>query len=82
MTKKEWRPRISIAIPEDMFDALQYHIPWGLKNKLFIAFAQQILDISKTHGPMALGLLAHRGFEVKLREVGDELKRAEGLAQG
>jgi len=64
----EWIPRIAIATTEEQLRALQLAIPWGMRDKLFRAFADELIRIEKEHGQIALSLLQSKGLRVILRE--------------
>lgn len=63
-----WTPRISVATSEEQFLALQQAIPWGMRDKLFRAFADELIRISNEHSHMALMLLHTKGFKIVLKE--------------
>jgi hypothetical protein len=63
-----WVPRLSIAIPEEEYLALQRDIPWGMKTHLFLIFIRELLAIVKEHGPISLALLTRHGFTIHLKE--------------
>jgi hypothetical protein len=69
--QKEWRPRISVAIDEEKYYQLQQAIPWGMRDKIFRQFADELIRISTQYGPIALSLLATRGFDILLKEDKD-----------
>ena len=64
----EWIPRIAIATTETQLSALQRAIPWGMRDKLFRAFADELIRIEAEYGQVALSLLQSKGFKVILRE--------------
>lgn len=66
--ESDWRPRISIATSEEQFFALQQAIPWGMRDKLFRQFADELIRISNELTPTALALLNRQGFTVVLKE--------------
>lgn len=63
-----WIPRIAIATTEEQLLALQRAIPWGMRDKLFRAFADELIRIESEHGQVALSLLQAKGLRVILRE--------------
>lgn len=64
----EWRPRITVTTTEERFFALQKNIPWGMRDKLFNAFADELIRIGEQLGPVAYGLLSTRGFTVVMNK--------------
>ena len=67
--QQDWSPRISVATTEEQFFAVQKAIPWGMRDKLFRKFADELVRISTTHGPMALALLDRQGFTVTINPL-------------
>ena len=72
--EKQWRPRLSIDISEEQYNRIQSLLPWGIKNRLFNLFVDEVCDIIEEHGPVAIGLFATCGIEVKLKPPEKENK--------
>lgn len=68
--EKDWRPRLSVDITEAQQLRLQRLLPWGIKNKIFSLLIDEVCNIAEEHGPMAIGLFATKGIELKLKHPG------------
>jgi hypothetical protein len=65
-------PRLNVEITEEQDEALRKLIPWGMKHHLFSAIIDELIEVIKEHGEMAITAISCK--KVKFIEV---LKRKE-----
>ena len=53
-------PRLNVEITEEQDKALQDLIPWGMKHHLFSAIIDEVIEVLKEHGEMAITAIACR----------------------
>ena len=47
-------PRLNVEITEEQDKALRDLIPWGMKHHLFSAIIDEVIDVLKEHGEIAI----------------------------
>lgn len=52
--ERENAPRLNVELTEEQDAALRKLIPWGMKHHLFSAVVDELIDIIKEHGEMAI----------------------------
>lgn len=55
---RENAPRLNVEITEDQDKALRKLIPWGLKHHLFSAVVDELIEVLKEHGEIAITAIA------------------------
>lgn len=60
-------PRLNVEITEEQDKALRELIPWGLKHHLFSAIVDEIIEIIREHGEMAITAITCK--KVKLLDL-------------
>lgn len=65
-------PRLNVEISEEQDKALRDLIPWGMKHHLFSAIINEVIEVLKEHGEMAITAIACK--KVKFIDV---LRRKE-----
>jgi len=51
-------PRLNVEITEEQDKALRDLIPWGMKHHLFSAIIDELIEVLKEHGEMAITAIA------------------------
>ena len=69
----EHRPRLSIEISLKQANDLRELIPWGLKNQLFSVIVDDVIRLTRKHGPDFLSAILARaigleGYSIKMEE--------------
>lgn len=59
--------RVSIDVPDELFDLMLRHIPWGVRQRLMVIVIENIVALAKEHGE--LGLAALLSGKLSLLEV-------------
>ena len=70
-----WRPRLSIELSEQQFKELQDLFPWGTKQAFFSMLIDELIDILKAKGEMAVIAVLAGG--IKYREMSRTLSEME-----
>jgi len=47
-------PRLNVEITEEQDEALRKLIPWGMKHHLFSAIIDEVIEVLKEHGEIAI----------------------------
>lgn len=69
------RPRLSIEISYDQANALRDLIPWGLKNQLFSMIVDDVIRLTRKHGPQFLAAILSQSVRMDdYSTVAKELK--------
>lgn len=55
-----YRPRISIDVPQDLFDRVQRAFPWGTRNPTLITVLEQIVNAIETEGQVVAYLIINK----------------------
>ena len=58
--ERPYRPRLSIELTEDQSKRLNRLIPWGLKNALFQAIVDDLIELGEQHGQKFLAVVISR----------------------
>ncbi len=62
----EYRPRLTLDIPEDVLNELRTLIPWGIRSQLFTVIIKDFNEILKKHGSgYVIGALLQRDIDLK-----------------
>jgi hypothetical protein len=51
-------PRLNVEITEEQDKALRDLIPWGMKHHLFSAIIDEVIEVLKEHGEIAITAIA------------------------
>lgn len=51
-------PRLNVEITEEQDKALRELIPWGMKHHLFSAIVDEVIEVLKEHGEVAITAIA------------------------
>lgn len=46
----DYRPRISITLPEELKNRLTEAIPWGMQNRVFCVIVEDLVSLIEKHG--------------------------------
>ncbi len=65
-------PRLNVEITEEQDAALRKLIPWGMKHHLFSAIVDELIEVLKEHGEIAITAITCK--KVKFIDI---LKRKE-----
>jgi hypothetical protein len=60
----DYRPRLSIEITQAQHNALQKHIPWGLKNQLFSTIIDELIPLLEKRGDLVIALIIDRKLKL------------------
>lgn len=55
---RENAPRLNIELTEEQDELLRKLIPWGLKRHLFSAIIDEVIEVLKEHGEIAITAIA------------------------
>lgn len=76
MSNDDYRPRLTLDIPEDVLNDLRSLIPWGIRSQLFTVIITDLNTTLKKHGAgFVVGALLQRDIALKdilQVELGDE----------
>lgn len=66
MSDNEYRPRITLDIPEEKLNELRNLIPWGIRSQIFEVIIDDFIAILKKHGSgVVIGALLQRDIDLK-----------------
>lgn len=66
MSNSEYRPRLTIDIPEELLNELRSLIPWGIRSKIFEVIIQDFVTMLKENNPgYVVGALLARDIDLK-----------------
>lgn len=60
-------PRLNVDISEEQDKALRDLIPWGQKHHLFSAIVDELIEVIKEHGEMAISAIVCK--KIKLIDI-------------
>ena len=72
MTENTYRPRLNIELTQKQYDDLQRLVPWGLKNELFLAVIDDLIELLEKGGEAAIAFLITR--KIRARDCLTSLK--------
>jgi hypothetical protein len=58
--ERENAPRLNVELTEEQDAALRKLIPWGMKHHLFSAVVDELIEVIKEHGEMAITAISCR----------------------
>jgi hypothetical protein len=66
MSDQEYRPRLTLDIPEETLNKLRSLIPWGIRSQLFTVIINDLNDIMEENGAgFVTGALLQRDITLK-----------------
>ena len=66
MADNDYRPRLTLDIPEETLNELRSLIPWGIRSQLFTVIINDLNETLKTHGAgFVVGALLQRDIQLK-----------------
>ena len=61
----DWRPRLSIEITKEQYNALQRLIPWGMKGQLFSALVDSMIKLLEDKGEIVIAAIITKKLKVE-----------------
>ena len=70
-----YRPRLSIELTNEQARKLQRLIPWGLKNQLFQALVDDVIELVEEHGEIVIAAIISRQLKARsMKSLKDVVK--------
>jgi hypothetical protein len=60
-----YRPRLSIEISNEQYNALGRLIPWGVKSELFSAIIDDLIDLLEKEGEIVIAAVLTKRLKIK-----------------
>jgi hypothetical protein len=80
---KMYTPRLSIDISQSQHDKLVNLVPWGVKNVLFRAIVDDVIELIDEHGPIVIAAILEKRLRIKnLQTFKDLPKKRRGTKNG
>lgn len=57
MSDRGYRPRVVVEVSEEQLRDLNNLIPWGMRNTLMVKILDDLIDVVRTHGLIAVSLI-------------------------